>query len=890
MMDMTQLACRLEERRKKLFGNPDWNGMDFVEVSEDQLSLCVHFFDQVPEGLTADNVRIEGGRRIRDIKVVEVEIERAHDPELDDCLRIRLDRFGDFSTYRLCLVERASSVDEPEQVSRQVVHRPLSGLDPRYSCIDFSFKVDCPSDLDCKAKKECPPEVFPTPEINYLAKDYASFRQLMFDRLAVTMPEWKERHVPDLGITLVELLAYAGDHLSYYQDAVATEAYLHTARQRISVRRHAGLVDYRMHEGNNARAWVTVWTKTDLPPLKPKDFYFVTGFADIKAASGNMVRAFDLEQVPQERYEVFEPLVSDPEAPLTFRAAHSRIRFYTWGDNECCIPQGATRATLIDESEARVERGGEPRPKPRTGGDVAPEQAAVTQRVLDLRPGDVLIFEEVLGPTTGNPADADPARRHAVRLTEVAPAHDGLLDRDVLEIEWEAEDALPFSLCLSSRLPAPDCSWIHDVSVARGNVVLVDHGRAVDETLGPVGTKETVGECACEDSIIESTRVPERFRPGLGQAPLTFGEPLGADAPAATTIRQDPRQALPRLTLTEYETGDAVHAIGPRWTSRYDLLASDADERHFVVEMDDEGRGHLRFGDGELGRLPSAGTRFEAVYRVGNGAAGNVGRDSINYLVLREGTLSTDEVKPRNPLPAQGGRAPEANAEVRLLAPHAFRSRRLRAITAEDYAELAQQNPKLQRAACELRWMGSWYEARVAVDPKGNVEADPALLAEIEGDLFKYRRMGHDLAVVPARYVPLELALEVCVLPSFTRGHVRAELIKVFGDLPLSGGGLGFFHPDNLSFGEGIHVSRIVAAAKGVEGVETVRVRVLKRLHKPFPAELTTRIPKEGGGEEELEVPSTGVLELGAMEIAQLGNDPDFPENGQLQLILRGGR
>ena len=71
------------------------------------------------------------------------------------------------------------------------------------------------------------------------------------------MPDWTERHVPDLGITLVELLAYVGDYLSYYQDAVATEAYLDTARRRISVRRHVRLVDYRMHDGCNARAWVS---------------------------------------------------------------------------------------------------------------------------------------------------------------------------------------------------------------------------------------------------------------------------------------------------------------------------------------------------------------------------------------------------------------------------------------------------------------------------------------------------------------------------------------------------------------------------------------------------------------------------------------------------------
>ena len=59
-------------------------------------------------------------------------------------------------------------------------------------------------------------------------------------------------------MTLVELMAYSADYLSYYQDAVATEAYLGTARRRTSVRRHAKLLDYPMHDGGNARAWVTL--------------------------------------------------------------------------------------------------------------------------------------------------------------------------------------------------------------------------------------------------------------------------------------------------------------------------------------------------------------------------------------------------------------------------------------------------------------------------------------------------------------------------------------------------------------------------------------------------------------------------------------------------------
>ena len=114
-MDPRALSCRVEARRRKLFDNPDWNGLDFLEVSDDQRSLCVHFFGRVPEGITVDNVRIEGGRRIRDIRVVKIEIDRAHDPELDDCLRITLDRFG-------------KGVGEGHQIRHDAAPRRLLGV------------------------------------------------------------------------------------------------------------------------------------------------------------------------------------------------------------------------------------------------------------------------------------------------------------------------------------------------------------------------------------------------------------------------------------------------------------------------------------------------------------------------------------------------------------------------------------------------------------------------------------------------------------------------------------------------------------------------------------------------------------------------------------------
>ena len=77
----------------------------------------------------------------------------------------------------------------------------------------------------------------------------------------------------DLGIALAELIAYVGDRLSYKQDAVATEAYLQTARSRISLRRHALLVDYHVHDGCNARIWMQLQVNSPVDLKTGTRFY-----------------------------------------------------------------------------------------------------------------------------------------------------------------------------------------------------------------------------------------------------------------------------------------------------------------------------------------------------------------------------------------------------------------------------------------------------------------------------------------------------------------------------------------------------------------------------------------------------------------------------------------
>ncbi|RMH81600.1 MAG: putative baseplate assembly protein [Calditrichaeota bacterium] len=842
-----QYFCHNKHRRVAVAAHPTLNGIDYLEVldrqapegSPRQQTLLVRCLKEVP-GLTATNVRIEGGVRVSPVRVTwafradAIPADRltpaeqayfAGLPQPERLLVVRTDAPGDYSPYRLLLVRSAADDAPPED------------FDPQLREVEFSFKVECPDEFDCREEQVCPPEPLSGPPINYLAKDYSSFRRLMLDRLSAVMPDWQERNPADVGIALVEVLAYAADHLSYYQDAVATEAYLGTARRRVSLRRHARLLDYRLHEGCNARAWVTLQVDGAGDGLRLKRHDPAGGHRTrflTRTGEPRVIHPDDLEKARQE----WRPLVFEPLHDLTLYQAHNRIAFYTWGDDRCCLPRGATRATLKDDPANR----------------------------LRLRPGDVLIIEEQRGPETGLEADADPAHRQAVRLVEVKPEAtlvpdgdgerlpgdlltDPLTGQAVVEIRWHREDALTFPLCLSEVVGG---ELKENISVALGNVVLADHGLTLEhQPLQP----ETVPETGT-------------YRPELAHRDITHRIPYrhkeAGKQPAGEQLIQEPREALPAVELVE-----DTH----RWNAVGDLLSSSRFARDVVVEMEDDRRALLRFGDGLLGRAPVPGTRFLATYRVGNGEAGNVGAEAIYHVV----TPLAGIVGVRNPLPATGGVEPEAPEQGRLYAPYAFR-RQQRAVTEADYARMCQDHPEVQKAVARFRWTGSWYTVFITVDRRGGLPVDGAFEGELVQFLERFRLAGHDLEIEPPRFVPLDVVLTVCVAPGHLRSEVKRELLQVFSNRDLPGGRRGFFHPDNFTFGQPVYLSQIVAAAMQVPGVAWVdtddtppSVNRFRRRGEPSRGEV-----------------QAGRIEMHPLEIARVDNDPNRPENGRIDFVMKG--
>jgi predicted phage baseplate assembly protein len=379
-----------------------------------------------------------------------------------------------------------------------------------------------------------------------------------------------------------------------------------------------------------------------------------------------------------------------------------------------------------------------------------------------------------------------------------------------------------------------------------------------------------------------SRPVPPRVRPRLALGPVTQAAsvdvtstdasgqrvvdraPFDPTGPASAALRWAMQDVIPSVTLTD--------STGATWRPRRDLLASHADDAHFVVEVADDQVAALRFGDFTFGKGADEGMTFDVTYRIGNGTAGNVAAGALANIV----TDRPEIVGVSNPLPALGGVDPEAVEDVRVRAPVAFRTQQ-RAVTPEDYARLAEQFPspdlpEVQRAVAAFRWTGSWRTVFLTVDRMGGLDVDDEFEERLRRYLERYRMAGHDVEIEGPVYVPLDLSLLVCARPDAFRSQVHAALMEWFSDRVLPDGRLGVFHPDNLTFGQTVYASPLIAAALDVPGVASVELTRFERWGRPGPEAL-----------------AAGRLTVGRREIPRLDNDPSFPDRGRLQIHVEGG-
>ena len=834
---MTQNLSEAAKSRARQLEDEGLNGLHFLLVdsidsssSTSRATLHIYLFnDNIPSELQSENqvdlFEISGGDRIKSgdggnqLKVTSVSL--GSDKNILD---VTIEPIGDYSIYTLAIKHYT--------------------IDPFFSSLKFRFRPGC-YDSHCSPQWNMGKPSPDIPPIDYLAKDYGSFRHELMSWMMKRIRGWQPTSEADLDQVLIDLISAAGDELSDYQDRVMNEAYLNTARKRVSLARHARLMDYHIHQGNQASTWITLYVDQIKPIIIPAGLG-VCDSANFSGSSGDPKRIKSLFVTREDQEYSAGRLVHN---------LLNEMQLYTWNGAVTTLPAGTTRADLkLVKCDSLTQ-----------------EEAVETVRDLILC-GDIthLLLEQKRNPR--NP-DLDPDlrstdinKRQLLKLSSDPEAiegiYDPLVDEWALRVSWESADKLKSTYCFALETDQADYC---DVSLFHGNLIKVFHGRLAEaEFRDPLYYPDVAFKTWFEYERTSKWGVACR----LPESPLAY-------------LQTPPDGSVPTKSTLNIEIANPA-GESEIWEEVSSLVHSNGNKKHFVVETDENGTSCIRFGNGRNGRELPEGAIVRCVYQISNGVDGNVGADSLINLVVPSNQSNAlkglkkneDEDKDKkicwNPFSVSSGCSPEHRNDIIRRVPEAYRSRQLRAITLDDYVQRAEELPEVSRAAASYVWTGSWRAVRITLDPVNSTKISDELRKKASRYLNAVRLIGDEIEIRDPILVSLDIKVGICIRPDYWKEDIRFILEQEFTSGFTPDGRPGFFHPDQWTFGKHLYASQIAGRIQNIKGIGHV-IEVKMALFGEEPRALE-------------------VFKVDIDKIILVESDPDHLELGSINFVVKGGR
>jgi hypothetical protein len=310
-----------------------------------------------------------------------------------------------------------------------------------------------------------------------------------------------------------------------------------------------------------------------------------------------------------------------------------------------------------------------------------------------------------------------------------------------------------------------------------GNAVQVTEGKSVAATVLGSGQGERLNQCFA-----------------LPQSPLTYTRAKGSIKPA--------------ITLT---VDDLI------WGQKDDFLDSGPMDRHFIVETGYDGQSLVVCGDGVSGaRVPTGRDNVQAKFRIGLGQEGNVSAG-----VLKKPTLKPPFVKEVfNSGETGGGSDPVSETDLRARIPleHLTFDR---AVSLNDYADLALAYPGIGKARAGWRWLSNRQVVCLSVTGQGG--KDPAiLLDDLRAYLNARRDTNQPMRVEKVRIAPVAITIEAIIASGYDPDQVKASIIRTLGTGVNADGSMQFFNFDRLEIGLSIHQKDIHRLITNIPGVNYI--------------------------------------------------------------------
>jgi hypothetical protein len=743
---------------------------------------------------------------------------------------------GGFQIYRL------QATDTPADLGTARIDRFCDTL-------EFSFKQGCPSPFDCKPSDDCPPSEITDYPIDYLARDFESYRSALSAYAADRYPDWDIDTPADFGAMVAELFAALGDEFAFLQDGFKAEGYIETLQERRSFSQLARLLDFRPDPGQSATGQVVMRLYAgDVRPLGT-----VANLIDLPSGVRVWADQQDRPPIPFEvGTDIADMIAGTPTYPL--HTHWTDLAVYQPDPSLPCLERGA-REVLLDNADLLSL----PHPAAVLAGDIAGFWQGQTL-LIEVRPDD----------------PAEPVRRHLITLDQPAEqVADPLTGAGPLtRLHWRAEDALPWGLDQGAAFVSANLVPVR-AGAASSEAFVV--GASDDPDLaGLPRSLERQGPMASDGyrPVIHRHSIAATARAGLDWQQQTDAAGAVTYRPIAVLQQLDPDADL--AVVTDWTLGDAPLALAATDEAAtiepglYGPVARFQRNGQHIVHHDYIGDPGftVRFGDGVFGRLPTDGDVFRLTWRSGPGRASNVPADTITSLVplgtvpaaLQALPLAVQGV--RNPFALTNGRDPQSLDLARRIAPAAFKALTYRAVRNADYRAQAERLDWVTDAGAVTRWTGSWATTFVSADPAGAFEISPPRLAQLRARMDAVRQVGRPVIVRQPVFVALDLQIAICVTPGYAFGDVSGRILHALDPKPG-----GFFHPDRFTFGQSLRRPELEAAIAAVEGVRAV-----------FDIAIRQR------GLSDWTLFSTPQITAGSNRILKVENDPDRPGQGSIRV------
>jgi len=248
----------------------------------------------------------------------------------------------------------------------------------------------------------------------------------------------------------------------------------------------------------------------------------------------------------------------------------------------------------------------------------------------------------------------------------------------------------------------------------------------------------------------------------------------------------------------------------------------------FTTYTNAENTTYVLFGDNISGRIPPVNSQITATYRVGGGTSGNVGANTISYIITNGTsglTVKNQYISAEDSGAAAGGADRESTDAIRVNAPLSLRSLD-RAVATADYAALSVKGGAAKAVAVADVYtsvtvyavpFGDKGVTSDGVTPSGTFNALKTVL-----NTFLIDKIPANTSVTfqPASYVDVLIDAAITCLPQYKQSKIQADVTAALDTL---------FDIDNVVFNDRITINDITSTINSIEGVAFVELEKLIR-------------------------------------------------------------